>query len=295
MNWLEQFKLNYEGQSDEAKAIETLLKQNYKGNTYLPWAVIERLMYMQDPQAELEAERNPSGGFVHTDSEYNTIKNNKTSRTTDKEVVEKSEIETVMFSHFVVVKGKFLGVERTETYPIQDNAYQPLKIYDQNAVNKAIQRAKAKLASRLTGIGYKLYEGSDLQFEDSPTTAQDTTPVTEQGGKGKGVKVIQATPKVEEPKVVDTPVASVPKVEQPVAQTQQTAPVDASLAFAQEILANEAFEKGLAKVNINLQKTQGFIIERNETAEDIASKLSQIKTLPMFMNVLRRQSGLEVK
>lgn len=290
MNWLEQFKLNYEGQSDEAKSLETTLKKTYKGDSYLPWAVIERLMYMQDPQAELEAVRNEDGGLVHTDSDRNYILNKKMSKSAEKEIFEESEVETRMFSHFVIVKGKFLGVERTETYPIQDNAYQPLKIYDQNAVNKSIQRAKAKLASRLTGIGYKLYEGSDLQFEDTPTNTPDNTPVTEQGGKGKGVKVIQATPKVAEPKVVDTPVADAPVV-----QPQQAETVDPSLAFAQEILANEAFEKGLAKVNINLQKTQGFIIERKETVESIAEKLSQIKTLPIFMNALRRQSGIEVK
>lgn len=293
MNWLEQFKLNYEGQSDEAKSLETTLKKTYKGDAYIPWAVIERLMYMQDPQAELEAERNEFGGLVHTDHERNSIKNFKSSRTVDKEILENSEIETIMFSHFVIVKGKFLGVERTETYPIQDNAYQPLKIYDQNAVNKSIQRAKAKLASRLTGIGYKLYEGSDLQFEDTPTTTTtEDKPVTEQGGKGKGVKVIQASPKTVEP------VADVPKAEQKEAQTQQaTTPVDADspLTLAQEILNNDAFEKGLSKVNINLQKTQGFIIERKETAESIADKLSQIKTLTLFMNALRRQSGLEVK
>lgn len=295
MNWLEQFKLNYEGQSDEAKSLETTLKKTYKGDSYLPWAVIERLMYMQDPQAELEAERNSDGGLVHTDYDRNYILNKKVSRTADKEVVEESEVETRMFSHFVIVKGKFLGVERTETYPIQDNAYQPLKIYDQNAVNKSIQRAKAKLASRLTGIGYKLYEGSDLQFEDTPTNTQDSTPVTEQGGKGKGVKVVQATPKVAEPKVVDTPVVTVPtKVE---TTSTQATPIkeSPSMVYAQEILDNEAFEKGLAKVNINLQKTQGFTITRTEFVTDIAEKLSQIKTLDIFMNALRRQSGIEVK
>lgn len=291
MNWLEQFKLNYEGQSEEAKSLENLLKKTYKGDAYVPWAVIERLMYMQDPQAELEAVRNEDGGLVHTDSDRNYILNKKVSKSAEKEIFEESEIETRMFSHFVIVKGKFLGVERIETYPIQDSAYQPLKVYDQNAVNKSIQRAKAKLASRLTGIGYKLYEGSDLQFEDTPATTE-STPVTEQGGKGKGVKVVQATPKAE---VKAEPVASVPtKVE---TTSTQATPIkeSPSMVYAQEILDNEAFEKGLAKVNINLQKTQGFTIARTESAEDIASKLSQIKTLDIFMNALRRQSGIEVK
>lgn len=286
MNWLEQFKLNYEGQSEEAKSLENLLKKTYKGDAYVPWAVIERLMYMQDPQAELEAVRNEDGGLVHTDSDRNYILNKKMSKSAEKEIFEESEIETRMFSHFVIVKGKFLGIERVETYPIQDSAYQPLKIYDQNAVNKSIQRAKAKLASRLTGIGYKLYEGSDLQFEDTPATTEPT-PVTEQGGKGKGVKVVQAAPKAE---VKEEPVVTVPtKVE--TTNTQATP----ALAYAQEILDNEAFEKGLAKVNINLQKTQGFTISRIESAEGVASKLSQIKTLDIFMNALRRQSGIEVK
>lgn len=289
MNWLEQFKLNYEGQSEEAKSLENLLKKTYKGDAYVPWAVIERLMYMQDPQAELEAVRNEDGGLVHTDSDRNVIKNFKSSRSAEKEILENSEIETRMFSHFVIVKGKFLGVERIETYPIQDSAYQPLKIYDQNAVNKSIQRAKAKLASRLTGIGYKLYEGSDLQFEDTPATPE-TTPVTEQGGKGKGVKIVQAAPKAE---VKEEPAVKEPtKVETVEAQKHQA---DDATIFAQEIRLVEAFEKGLAKVNINLQKTQGFTISRTETTEEIAAKLAQIKTLNIFMNALRRQSGIEVK
>ena len=57
LSWLEQFKLNYDGKSDEAKSLEDFLKETYKNATYVPWATMERLVYMQDPDAEFEVIR----------------------------------------------------------------------------------------------------------------------------------------------------------------------------------------------------------------------------------------------
>ena len=59
-----------------------------------------------------------------------------------------------------------MGKEFIEDYPIQDNAYEAVKAYDSNLINKALQRALAKVASRATGIGLKLYENKDLQFDE---------------------------------------------------------------------------------------------------------------------------------
>ena len=60
-----------------------------------------------------------------------------------------------------------------EYYPIQDNAYNAPKVIDANMFNKAVQRAKAKLISRITGLGFSLYEKGDLQF-DAPEEQSKT-------------------------------------------------------------------------------------------------------------------------
>ena len=70
------------------------------------------------------------------------------------------------FAHFVVMKLVFLGKTFLEYYPIQDNEYKAPKVYEQNLVNRAIQRAKAKVIARGTGLGLSLYENGDLQFEE---------------------------------------------------------------------------------------------------------------------------------
>ena len=53
-NWLDQYKENYNGKSAEAKEIASYLKETYKGDKYVPWATMERLTYMQDPNAEFK-------------------------------------------------------------------------------------------------------------------------------------------------------------------------------------------------------------------------------------------------
>ena len=276
MTWLEQFKLNYDGKSDEAKSLEGSQKSNYKGNAYIPWATMERLTYLQDPEATFEVLGGSYGGVLHTDSfDIKTVKESITETKTTKETT----LATGLV-HFVVVKATFLGKVMTEHYPVQDNAYNAPKAVDQNMVNKALQRAKAKIASRITGIGFKLYEGSDLQFED------DGKPVVEKPVVGKTLTpVVQPTTSAEQ-------VVIVPQTKSAEAQTQQPAVVANATLFAQEILDNPLFDVGLAKVNVNLEKTQKFTISREETLEGIATKLSTIKTLDMFMKALRRQSGI---
>lgn len=159
MNWLEKFKENYNGLSEEAREVEPFVKENYKGNAYIPWATMERLTYMQDADAVFNIIETADGSIVHTDKVLNYQKNTQKG-----EVI--SETESTMFSHTVRVSCTFLGKTFVEDYPIQDTDYSAARVINQNLVNKALQRAKAKVASRATGIGYKLYEGKDLQFDE---------------------------------------------------------------------------------------------------------------------------------
>lgn len=159
--WLTYYNDNYTGKSDQAKAIEPFLKENYKGNAYLPWAVIERLMYEQDPNAFIEVLYNKDGGAVFTDRQQIITE-------------QKGDVINVTtLSHMVKVAVTFFNKTVIEDYPVQDKSYEAPKPYDQNMVNKALKRATAKAISRVTGLGLKLYENGDLQF-DSPTT--DTMP-----------------------------------------------------------------------------------------------------------------------
>lgn len=171
-SWKDQFIENYNGKSAEAKEVADFMKANYKGNSYIPWATMERLTYMQDPDAVFETLETENGNIVFSDTLSNENK-----------VVAKGEVvnETVatMMSHFVKVKLTFLGKTFIEEYPIQDQDYSALKVYNQNAVNKALKRALAKVASRATGIGLRLYENKDLQFdapeEDKKPEVKKTT------------------------------------------------------------------------------------------------------------------------
>lgn len=291
LTWIEQFKLNYEGKSNEAKELEEFMKTNYKGNSYIPWAVIERMTYMQDPDADFEAIRNENGGFVHTDYERNEVYDSKRSIVDGVEKkCEETEIRATFFSHVVIVKATFLGKVMTIVYPIQDNAYNAPKIYDSNMVNKALQRAKAKAASSITGIGYKLYEGMDLQFEDD---GKPTTPVTEEKKNFTGSKIVKVEKPKGEAKAADK--AEAAKVEPNTPSTDNR--LDTKfIDLATEIKNDERFDVGFARFNKNLQATQGFTIDRtSETVEAIAEKLSKIMSIDTFMNGLRRTSKIDAK
>ena len=186
-SWREVFIENYNGTSEVAKEIEPFIKENYKGNAYIPWATMERLVYMCDENASFENIRNDNGGLVHTDMVAVYQQNIQKG-----EVV--SETKSQMFSHMVKVKLIFMGKEFIEEYPIQDQDYSAAKIFNQNLVNRALQRAKAKVASRATGLGFKLYEGKDLQVDEVPQETKPQLPVENVENNKKAVKNEEKVP-----------------------------------------------------------------------------------------------------
>lgn len=164
--WLEQYVENYRGRSEEAKELENLVKKTYQGAKYIPWATMERLTYMQDPDAVFEKVKNEDGSLVF--SRYDTVSTyqhvGKTSG--EKQEIQTTETKSQNVAHFVRVRVTFLGKTIEEDYPIQDSKYAAVRVFDANAINKSLQRALAKAASRATGLGISLYEFGDLQFED---------------------------------------------------------------------------------------------------------------------------------
>ena len=162
-NWNEVWLENYEQKSDIAKWVLSTTKDTYKGDAYVPWGNMLHALYTLDEHADVVKVQNEAGGFVHTDTMH-----------LHTETEGKVTISTIV-SHMVMVKVKFLDKWFTEVYPIQEKDYGASKVYDQNKVNKSLQRALARCISLATGVAWHLYENSSSQFEDD-TPAPTVTP-----------------------------------------------------------------------------------------------------------------------
>lgn len=311
--WKEVFLENYSGKSEIAKEVEPFIKENYKGNSYIPWATMERLTYMCDEDAVFENIKNEQGGLVHTDKVEMHQQNIQKG-----EVV--SETTSQMFSHMVKVKLIFMGKKFIEEYPIQDQDYTAARVYNQNLVNKALQRAKAKVAARATGIGLKLYEGKDLQFDEVPQETKPEIPVVENAQNSE--KIVQKDDKKSKnAQKTEKPVQKVEKVEEkpqetvqePDEQTKQvmtnddvkniqpaTQPATQNDAVSEAIDLIKTTEVGkmnlaLQRVNVALMKKHRVALSTEASEEELRSILEnkQIFTNPdQFLKTLKTLLGM---
>ena len=286
--WLKQFIENYNGRSEEAKEVTDFIKENFKGNNYIPWATMERLTYMQDPEAVFETLETENGNIVFSDTLSNENK-----------VVQKGEVvsETVatMMSHFVKVKLTFLGKTFIEEYPIQDQDYSALKVYNQNAVNKALKRALAKVASRATGIGLRLYENKDLQF-DSPE--EDKKPEVK-----KTTKTTKTTKKVEMTEEQATHTEEELKQDEPVqevvtqdAKIEENVPksYDKSVLELCSLIRNtdkEKMTKILQNLNVPILKQHGFTLNLEDSDDVLCEKISHFTNVVVFTKAIKNMIG----
>lgn len=266
-NWRKQFIANYEGTSPEAKSLEPFLKTTYKGDVYIPWAVMERLTYMQDPSAEFKIVRTECGKIVHTDSDV--IKT--LSRAVDKDGERVTETSVDVKSHFVVLELTFLGKKFTEVYPIQDNSYDAPKVINQNMVNKALQRGKARLASRATGLAFKLYEGEDLQFEDDAPSVKTKTVSKETVNKQTASNDTSNT----------------------VVQTETKENTNSELLeIAKYIKSTPELAKGIKETNAAVFAKYKFTLSQDDSLEELVSKLSKLADPNVFLRGLKQRSGI---
>ena len=299
--WKEVFLENYSGKSEIAKEVEPFIKENYKGNSYIPWATMERLTYMCDEDAEFENIKNEQGGLVHTDKLINYQKQIQKG-----EII--AETEASMFSHFVKVKLTFMNKIFIEEYPIQEQDYSAARVYNQNLVNKALQRAKAKVAARATGIGLKLYEGKDLQFDEVPQETKPEIPVVENAQKTE--KTVQKT--VEKPKNAQKTEKTVQKVEKveekPQETVQKSEPVkevatqpatqNDAVSEAIDLIKNTEVDKmnlALQRVNVALMKKHRVALSTEASEEELRNILEnkQIFTNPdQFLKTLKTLLGM---
>lgn len=292
-NWVDQYKENYNGKSAEGKELEGYLKQTFNGKDYIPWATMERLTYMQDPNAVFTKIRNENGGLVHTDSfvNENCVENKDgiVNRTT-----------AMVVSHFVKVSCVFLGKEFIEEYPIQDQDYSAAKIYNQNLVNRALQRALAKVASRATGLGLKLYENKDLQFdnvgEEKPVIKKETTKKTNTKTENtetqpiveEVVEVVKVEPRVEP--VVEIKQDAPVQVEQPqVANVVENASYSKDIVELCNLIKNTSVDKMapvLQTLNGSILKQHGFVINQTDSESELCEKLTHFKDVSVFTRAI---------
>lgn len=290
--WLDQYKANYNGKSAEAKEIAEYLKETYKGDKYVPWATMERLTYMQDPNAEFKTITSEVGNdIVHSD----WFKNENCTENKDGIV---NKTSAMVVSHFVKVSCTFLGKTFVEEYPIQDQDYSAAKIYNQNLVNRALKRALAKVASRATGLGLKLYENKDLQFDDN--VEEEVKPVVKKETTKK------SSSKKEEPKVEPTPVVD-PMQEQMEPVIKQDAPVQEEQTQVANVEENASYSKDIVELceliktasssritpvlqtlNVAILKQHGFTLNQTDSVEELCEKLTHFKDVKVFTNAINR-------
>lgn len=292
-SWKDIFLENYNGKSEIAKEVEPFMKENYKGNAYIPWATMERLTYMCDEDAYFENIKNEQGGLVHTDvvemHQQNIQKGEVVSDTTSQ-----------MFSHMVKVRLVFMGKEFIEEYPIQDQDYSAAKVFNQNLVNRALQRAKAKVASRATGIGFKLYEGKDLQFDEIkqepkpalPVENVQNTPVKEKKSP-KTTKNAQKTEKTVQ-KVEEKPVETQPVVETATQTATQNDPVSEAVVLI-KTTDTDKMNLALQRINVSLMKKHKVALSTESSEEELRAILANktIFTNPgQFLKTLKTLLGM---
>jgi len=164
-NWKELWLTNYRGEGDTAELIDFLKKLNY-GNrsniSYLPWATVERIFRLQDGKISIVKSSNQTiveADHVQVREEIN-----------EQGVL----VSTFANAFFINIQVEWQGQTHVERYPLQDSTGRPLSMWTQNDINKAIQRGKVKAIAIISGIGFKLFEDGDLQFEEEPTVQTKT-------------------------------------------------------------------------------------------------------------------------
>jgi hypothetical protein len=299
--WKQTFIDNYNGTSEEAKALQPFLKETYKGDVYIPWAVMERLVYMCDEYAKFTTICNANGGMVHSDILVNRQKNIQKG-----EVV--SETEAPMYAHFVKVALEFMGKVFIEDYPIQDQDYSAAKVFNQNLVNRALQRAKTKVAARATGLGLKLYEGFDLQFdtkeeEKKPTLTEvkEEPKVVEKPVEKKVEKKVELADEQKAQNIVDggeteaylngeRTFTTQDVKEEPQTATQSVAQItDTDIKELVDLIKNSDVEKMTAvlqRVNVSIMKKYSFALSTQDTEEQLVEKLSKFPNVSQFKKTI---------
>lgn len=164
--WKELWLNNYKGLGDTADLEKHLKTLGYGARTnisYLPWAVVERIFRLQEGDVHWI----PANEHSYVDMDYIALDHSVNPETGETQ-------GRYIRSYFINIQATWQGREYTERYPLQDSNGRPLTNWTQNELNKAYQRGKVKAIAIVSGIGYKLFEDGDLQF-DQPQEEETVT------------------------------------------------------------------------------------------------------------------------
>lgn len=267
-NWLEVWMSNYVETSEIAQTVMSHSKQTYKGDTYLPWALLVGALYQLDENAKIEKCMNDRGGFVFTDEiEIKTVKENVTKDGKDSVLA----VQTVV-SHFVKVKVFFMGKEFEEAYPIQDNDYSASKVYDQNKVNKAQQRCLARVISLATGIGWRLYENTEAQFE-SDKAPEPVKPMVKASAKKEEPRADQTIAKIE-----DTPTGNMAvEVASLIVKNKDNPALVTLINNYNEVLKKKYVDASGSPLELNLEDSLQSLIDKVSVIDNPEKMLKGLK------------------
>lgn len=260
--WIKAWNDNYYGRSDQAKELDGILKKNYQGHKYVPWATMVRMLYQQDPEASIEVlESSSTADEWRSDFKSNLVFTDERMISVEKDG---KKTNVTVFSHFVKIKVVFLGKEIIEVYPIQNNAYGAPKDFDSNMVNKSIQRAKAKAISTATGLAFSLYENGDLQFEDDGAEVKDDIkPISK-----KKKAVVKTTP-VKDPTVNNYAVEN---------------KFDDTIKTLAEFILEKKPHKVLEHVNKSFKSSYDTTLSTDDELPELIGKIARVKNPKIFAN-----------
>lgn len=257
---------NYLGESEVAKSVESSLKKTYNGAKYLPWATMVRVLYQLDPYAQIIKEQNKDGGFVFTDRvAFDVYKDGQM-------------LTQTALSYMVRITVVFMGKTFEEPYPIQDQKYGAPRLFDQNLVNKALQRGMARCIASATGVGLSLYEMGDLQFEgDSVPTPESTI--------GTGATGVQGTPMggtLSATGVIPVDESAVP---------EDASPLDALAITIFTNRDNPEVKNLIGKYNGVLNTKYQVVIDYDDTVEMLKEKLKDVKNCETMLKGFRKATN----
>ena len=163
----------------------------------------------------------------------------------------------------------------------------------------------AKVASRATGIGLKLYENKDLQFEDD---IEETKPEVKKSTRTKKTET-QEQPKVElvkteqprvemteEQKVANILDGGVTAAYLNGERTFEPQEVKEEITIPREIFElikliktedKEKMTRVLQNLNVAILKQHGFTLSVEDSEEDLAKKLSAFKDVTIFTKAIK--------
>jgi hypothetical protein len=246
MEWTELWLQNYKGLGDTAELENKLKTLGYGARqniSYLPWAIVDRIFKLQGGTTEL----------IKFDDGITSV---EVDRVKVRDEYDEGEIiPKFVTSFFINIKATWKGQTHIERYPIQDSNGRPLSIWTQNDLNKSYQRGKVKAIAIVSGIGYKLFEDGDLQFEEEPKGNETKVETKAKVEEPKTKKKVAEEPKVvvEEPKVV---------VEEPKVVVEEPKQVDTTIPTDKFVL-EQKIKSAFLESDKKAGEIKKFLTERN--------------------------------